>query len=300
MGGDTPPDVLFSAVLKLHKELGDAASLTIFATPEIITSLKLSPSIRHVHAEEVITMEEDPLFAVRRKQNASMSRGIHSLCDHSLDAFVSVGNTGALLANAMLSLPKLPGIERPALLTLMPTMKHEMAVLDVGANISPKAEDFVQFAAMGIAYQKCLGISTPTVGLLNIGAEAKKGTPELKKAYQLLSGQEGFIGNVEGRDAFKGDVDVLVTDGFTGNVFLKTAEGIATVILDQLERTAALEPIRAKLHYTEYPGAILCGVEGIVIKCHGDATATTLYHGMKGAYALVKNQFLTKIRLQLQ
>jgi glycerol-3-phosphate acyltransferase PlsX len=317
MGCDTPPSELFSAALKFHKNLGTRAQLVVFATPDIVQSLSCPAHIECVTVESFITMDEDPLFALRRKQNSSIHRGMQMLQQGKLAAFVSAGNTGALIASAKISLPMLPGIARPALLTLIPTKHNKIAVLDVGANINFQASHLLEYAAMGIAYQKCRGIKRPTVGLLNIGSEAKKGTPELREAYKHLEqlnmydtpDSARFIGNVEARDAFKGHIDVLVTDGFTGNVFLKTAEGIAAVILEQLKEKThehcseqvkiVLESMSYSLHYTEYPGAILCGVEGIVVKCHGDATADTLYHGINGALGLVENSFLDKIKSQL-
>ena len=170
---------------------------------------------------------------------------------------------------------------------------------------------------MGVAYQKARGIVQPTVGLLNIGSEKKKGTPELRETYQRLQALNRnsekntpiFIGNIEGRDVFQGNIDVLVTDGLTGNVFLKTAEGIANFIIDQLFESTneecsphlknALGALRQKLHYAEYPGAILCGVDGIVMKCHGDSTPRSLINGIKGAMRLAENNFLQKIKAQL-
>jgi glycerol-3-phosphate acyltransferase PlsX len=170
---------------------------------------------------------------------------------------------------------------------------------------------------MGIAYQRSRGIKKPKIGLLNIGSEAKKGTPELQQTYnQLLieakrpSAPFYFVGNIEGRDVFHGQLDVLVTDGFTGNVFLKTAEGIAAVILEELE-SATLEgcssslkntlgELRHRLHYAEYPGAILCGIDGIVIKCHGDASAQSIVRSITTASRLIEHSFLEQVREALK
>lgn len=203
-------------------------------------------------------------------------------------------------------------------MTLIPTKLEPVAVLDVGANVNVKAENLLQFAQMGIAYQKTRGIKHPTVGLLNIGEEKQKGTPELRKAYEILETLNRdapfdapiFIGNIEGRNVFHGNIDVLITDGFTGNVFLKTAEGIAGFILDQLEKVKLAEifpqlknminPLRHRLHYAEYPGAILCGVEGIVIKCHGESTPEAFINSIKGASHLVRHFFLEKIKSELK
>lgn len=215
-------------------------------------------------------MEDAPLAAIRSKRGSSLCIGIRMLKEGLLQAFISAGNTGALIACAKIELPELPGVERPALMTLLPTRLGEMAVLDVGANTTYKVKHLVQFAAMGVAYQKSRGIEVPKVGLLNIGSEARKGTPELQLAYNELlalskkkNASFSFSGNIEGRDVFNGEIDVLITDGFTGNVFLKTAEGIAAVIMEELHSPLIQESspqvkeilahLQQRLHYAEYP-----------------------------------------------
>ena len=263
-------------------------------------------------------MEDSPLSAIRRKRDSSLCTGIRMLKEGLLQAFISAGNTGALMACAKIELSMLPDVERPALMTLLPTQRGEIAVLDVGANISYTAEHLIQFASMGVAYQKSRGVQLPKVGLLNIGSEAKKGTPELRQAYDqllLLSQKKNssflFSGNIEGRDVFHGEIDVLVTDGFTGNVFLKTAEGMAAVILEELQSPlireypqqpmeGVLSKMRAKLDYAKYPGAILCGVEGIILKCHGNSKAQSLTHTIATASRLVKHAFMASLKKELQ
>lgn len=313
LGCDTAPEMLLQAIPSIFEELGQSATLTLFATQEVFAQMSLPPAIICHAVNEIVSMEDDPLVAVRRKKNSSMAVGMRMLKEQQIDAFISAGNTGALMANAMVYLGLLSGITRPALMALLPTKQSEIAVLDVGANITFTADHLVQFAAMGTAYQRSRGITRPRVGLLNIGSEAKKGTEQLREAYQKLQSLNTaethsflFVGNVEGRDVFKGEIDVLVTDGFTGNVFLKTAEGIASVLLDQLEENASeecsphlksvLEIMRQRLHYAEYPGAVLCGVDGIVVKCHGDSGPQALSNGIKGALRLVENAFLEKVR----
>jgi glycerol-3-phosphate acyltransferase PlsX len=318
LGSDTPPELLLSAVIKELPDLERGAFLTLFGTEELFKNLPSSSPISRVIATEIITMEDEPLIAARRKKNSSIVLGMRMLKQRALDAFVSAGNTGALMASAHLNLPMLPKIARPALLTLLPTKNKDIAVLDVGANVTCKADHLLQFASMGLAYQKTRGIAHPTVGLLNIGSEAKKGTPELREAYQrlkLLNKDSAldapiFIGNVEGRNAFQGEIDVLVTDGFSGNVFLKTAEGMAAFILDELQSSATeegspalktlLSTLQKRLHYAEYPGAILCGVEGIVVKCHGDSSPSALLHSIRVATSLIEHCFLEKIKLALK
>ena len=182
-------------------------------------------------------------------------------------------------------------------------MEHDaIAVIDVGANPSVTSDQLLQFAHMGIAYQKSRGIDHPKVGLLNIGSEATKGTPLLREAYQKLQELPHFVGNVEGRNALRDDIDVLVTDGFTGNVFLKTAEGIAKIITEELAYPSfedisdssyreALALLRHHLNYADYPGALLCGVDGIVMKCHGEVTTQALKSTVIAALRLVNHHF---------
>jgi len=311
LGSDTPPEELLSALLKFFLELKGSAHLFLFGTAPLFKGIPFPSKITPVPVSEVISMEDNPLSAIRHKRKSSLCTGIDMLKEGKLQAFISAGNTGALMAYAKMRLPDLPGIDRPALLTLLPTREQEIAVLDVGANTTFKAEHLYQFALMGAAYQRSRGVQNPTVGLLNIGAEAKKGTPELREAYKMLEKlkKARFIGNIEGRDVFQGHIDVLVTDGFTGNVFLKTAEGIAGVILDQLEESAQeecsphlkgmLSAMRTQLHYAEYPGAILCGVDGIVMKCHGNTSSQSFTHSVVSAIRLIKHDFLNQIRSYL-
>jgi glycerol-3-phosphate acyltransferase PlsX len=318
LGSDVSPDRLLQEILFFCKDLSPSVSLTLFGTAELFR--RVIPPVGHVFfqvVKEMITMEDAPLTAVRRKKDSSLCIGIRLLKEGHLQAFISAGNTGALMGCARLQLPALLHVERPALLTLLPTRQKEIAVLDVGANTSYKAQHLIQFAAMGVSYQRSRGIKIPTVGLLNIGSEAKKGTPELQRVYnQLLTGSKkssslyAFAGNVEGRDVFHGEIDVLVTDGFTGNVFLKTAEGIAGVILEELESSpledcsphmkGILAELRQRLHYAEYPGALLCGVDGIVIKCHGHSGPQSFIRSITTATRLVQHSFLDQIREELK
>ncbi len=313
LGSDSPPDIFIPAIAEIIEEFHGRLRLTLFATPEILAKTPPLKLVEHCAAEQVIEMDESPLKSVKQKKKASMIIAMKQLAEGKIDCLVSAGNTGALMASSKLFLGMLPGIRRPALLTLLPTESHPIAVLDVGADVRLKAEDLVEFASMGIAYQKCRGIEAPTVGLLNIGREAQKGTPELRKAHQLLQNlnkeKEIFIGNIEGKEAFQGLADVLVTDGFTGNIFLKTAEGISTFIFNQLNELiqekssemvkTVLGALRHRLHHAEYPGAVLAGVDKLVIKCHGDAKPISLINSVKASARLIEKQFLTQISTEL-
>lgn len=332
MGSDSSPAVLFNAVLQAAEQLDASSSLLVIATKSVVDELSrtLHPvmtssttgRIVFYIVSDYITMNEEPLAAVRRKKASSMVVGLRLLKKRQLDAFVTTGNTGALITSATLSLPMLPGINRPALLALLPTRNGSVAVVDVGGNVSCKAHHLVQFAHLGAAYQRCnLGIDAPKVGLLNIGVESKKGTSELRQAYQSLQEfsqdfvargldpRMHFLGNVEGREVFQGKVDVLVTDGFTGNVLLKTTEGISSFIFETLFENCpenspeifqqSLHDIKSYFNHEEYIGAILCGIDGVVVKCHGNASTKAIFNSIMGAINLVKKQLLMQIKQQL-
>lgn len=316
MGSDAPARELLKTILLHHELFENPIYLTLFGTSEVFEGISSpSPSIYFFPVQEAIYMHELPLAAIRRKPNSSLCIGIRMLKEGHLDAFISAGSTGALMSYAKLHLPSLSALKRPALLTLFPGHQSEIALLDVGASISYKATHLVHFAAMGIAYQKSRGITYPKVALLNIGSEAKKGTPELRSAYQTLeelSAQNNFqfIGNVEARNVFQTELDVLITDGFTGNVFLKTAEGIAFNILkmiieiDQenssLQLQKVLNELRQKLDYSKYPGALLAGIDKIVIKCHGEGSSLSILSSIHNACQLIKYNFISNVKEQLQ
>lgn len=320
LGGDTSPIVLFEAVLQAAHQLSQSnVTFIVLATHSVIKEIGLlarqraqevasSLHIEYHPVSETIEMVDDPLLAIRRKKDSSLVVGTHLLKKGELDAFVSSGNTGALIASTALTLPALPGIKRPALLALLPTAKGSVAVIDVGGTTTSKATYLIQFAQMGAAYQRCFHhIKKPTVGLLNIGVESKKGTSEVREAYEILRKQTPddnmhFIGNVEGRDVFQGGVDVLVTDGFTGNVFLKTAEGISAFILEYLHHTidkTLLPGIKRQFSHDEHSGAIVCGVDGLVIKCHGKSSVKELLNAILGAVNLVQNRFIAHLKSEL-
>ncbi len=296
MGNDNAPQTLLSAL----KGISIPSNVTLFAigSPEFA---HLASPFEYFSAKETIEMDEHPLLALRRKKNASIPMGMRLLKENKIDAFVSAGNTGALVSSAKMTVGVLPGILRPSLLTLMPTKKNPVAVLDVGANVQIKAAHLVQFALVGAAFQKTRGISHPKVGLLNIGSEPLKGTSELKLAYHELQKKRSiaFVGNIEGMTVFDGDVDVLVTDGFTGNVFLKTAEGIASLILDKIQGDLTELKKFQSLTLAEYPGAILAGIRGIVIKCHGYSTPKGFTNAVLGAIELAKEAFVQKLLNEL-
>lgn len=319
--------------MQAAEKFGPSYTLVVIATKTVVDQflplavalpLGQRAAITYQVVADSIAMGDEPLGAVRRKKGSSLVVGMRLLKKHQIDAFVSCGNTGALVASATLSLSRLPGVMRPALLATLPTEKGGVSVLDVGGNVSCKALYLVQFAHLGAAYQRAVkGIEVPKVGLLNVGSESKKGTKEVRQAYDLLKAycQEqvnaglplrmDFVGNVEGRDVFKGVVDVLITDGFTGNVLLKTAEGVASLIFGSLADVCqgggvsdafgkVVATLQKQFNYAEYPGAMVCGVDGVVVKVHGSASSKALYSSIIGAAECVQKQVISRIKQQLQ
>lgn len=303
MGGDNPPEQLLRALQALPSD--------IEIVPIGLPQFKNGPN--YVEAPTFISMDESPLSAIRRKKDSSLCIGLRLLKEKKIGALISAGNTGALVAGSKLILGNLKGILRPALLAVIPTKKQPVAVLDVGANVDVKASHLIQFAHLGAAYSKVKGIDKPRVGLLNIGSEEMKGTSELRAAYKKLAAQRDhsfdFIGNVEGKSAFEGNVDVLITDGFSGNIFLKTSEGIASLILDRfhslldpkeaIRLAPRIQDLQRHLHYAEYPGAMLAGANGIVIKCHGYSTPQAFLNAVLEAAELSRGGFAQRLNYQL-
>lgn len=325
MGSERSPAILFEAIEQVVGDFPEV-NFTAFVTQPALEAILLhhplqkSPVPRRLEFQivtDVIEMHDDPIESIRQKRNSSLVLGIKALKKRHLDGFVTTGNTGALIAGATLSLPRLPGIKRSALLATLPTEKGNVAIIDVGGNVSCKAGHLVQFAQMGAAYQRCCqGIKRPRVGLLNIGAESRKGTAEVRQAYQLLvecESHEGmeFVGNVEGREVFFGVADVIVTNGFSGNILLKASEGVSFFILQQLKkvlketvpadmRQSILNQLQQQFDYEEHHGAIVCGVDCVVVKCHGQSSPKGLLNGIRGAIQLVQSGFIDEMKQQMR
>ncbi|NMB45814.1 MAG: phosphate acyltransferase PlsX [Firmicutes bacterium] len=253
-----------------------------------------------VPARQTIEMDEHPVQAVRKKTNSSLVVGARLVREGEAQALVSAGNTGAAMAAALLYMGRVPGIERPAIAVPVPVVSGEAIILDVGANVDCRPQHLLQFAGMGRTYmQKVRGIANPTIGLLNIGSEGSKGNELTVKAYQLLE-QSGwnFAGNIEGREVFSGQTNVLVCDGFVGNIVLKVAEGLGMMLFDTMKEEFAVSKIaqfggllakqalhRAKrrLDYTEYGGAPLLGIDGVAIICHGSSNSIAIRNALSVA-----------------
>jgi glycerol-3-phosphate acyltransferase PlsX len=252
------------------------------------------------HAEEVITMSEPAATAVRKKRNSSIRVAASLVKAGRAQALVSAGNTGAVMAASKLILGSLERVDRPALAAVVPTLKGAAVILDVGANVDSKPHHLVQFAVMGHIYaKKILGIERPRIGLMSIGEEETKGNELIKEVHKALKEASlNFIGNIEGKDVYHGKADVIVCDGFTGNVALKISEGLIEVLLtilkEELTRTIAtkvgalltreaFKELKKRLDYSEYGGAPLLGVRGVSIICHGRSNANAIKNAVRVA-----------------
>ncbi len=279
------------------------------------------PRVRIVPATEVVTMEDSVEVALRRKKDSSMRRAIELVKDGTADACVSSGNTGALMAVARYVLKTLPGIDRPAIATYLPNAAGSgTLMLDLGANVDCEAEHLLQFAVMGTAFAAAGGHPNPRVGLLNIGEEVIKGNEMIKRAGELLrqahaEGRLNFLGNVEGNDIFKGTADIVVCDGFVGNVALKTSEGLAQMLTGMIRQEFTRSPwtklmalaampvlkrFRSRVDHRRYNGAALLGLRGLVFKSHGSADAFAFQQALERAYKAVEGQVVQEIERILE
>jgi glycerol-3-phosphate acyltransferase PlsX len=322
MGGDHAPGEIVTGAVRAREELGVQVLLVgdprqIEATLPPKTNLA---QVEIVPAEEVIAMDEEPLSAIRRKPRASINVAMDLVKEQRADAVFSAGHSGAAMAAALLRLGRLPGIDRPAIGTVFPTLiaGKPVLILDVGANVDCRPKFLEQFALMGSAYsQYVLGTNNPKVGLLNIGEEDSKGNDATVRAHQLLreNSQITFIGNAEGRDVLSGKFDVIVCDGFVGNVLLKFAEAVGGVILQILQEelpqglrgqigTALLKPnlkrIKQRMDHAEHGGALLLGVAGVCLIGHGSSQAPSIFNAIRMAKEAVDNQVLQRIQSQYQ
>ena len=296
MGGDAGPGTVVSALLKTLQRHTDV-DFILHGDEAVLKKLvdrqpKLKARARIEHASATVSMEDKPSHVLRRGKDTSMWHTVECVKDGKADVAVSAGNTGALMAVSMFRLGIIEGISRPAIAIIWPTLKGQCVVLDVGANVSATEEQLVDFAVMGEAFAHAiLGLQRPTVGILNVGAEEQKGNDGVKGAAQILRNSNlpmAFQGFVEGDDIAKGTVDVVVTDGFTGNIALKTAEGTARLMGSYLRQalkssilsrmgaviaSGALDMLRRKLDPRTQNGGVFLGLNGVVVKSHGGADA---------------------------
>ena len=269
-----------------------------------------------IHTTEVVNMNDTPQFALRNKKHSSMRLAIEQVQLNKADAVISAGNTGVLMATARYILRMIPGIQKPAIAKLLPTLKEHVCMLDLGANVSSTEENLLQFAVMGSQLMTNLyNIKSPKVGLLNIGHESIKGTETMRRSTQMLElSQLNFIGNVEGSDISIGDVDVVVSDGLLGNIALKTMEGTVRFIkqsfkhefernllskLVALLATPVLRRVRQQLNSDKLNGAVLLGLNGIVVKSHGSANKDAFFYALQHTYNEVICNSVDKLKKHL-
>lgn len=319
MGGDHAPSEIVKGCVKAAKKVratilvvGDRAAIESHLPKRF-----LPRNLEIVHCSDAIGMHEHPGPALRRRDQASLVVAARLVNEGRAQALVSAGNTGALHQIALLEIGRLKGVRRPALAALLPTEQQPAVALDLGANADCKAEYLVQFAHMGTAYASLvLGVTRPRVGLLNIGTEAGKGNSLVLQAHDLLSAASGlhFIGNIEPTGFFQGQADVVVCDGFVGNMMLKTAEAVSEFIMKRMRQAAtsnarakvggallrpSLRSLKQDISHTDHGGAMLLGLKGMVVKCHGRADWETVANGLRVAEQALAREVLTRIAERL-
>ena len=324
MGGDNAPDANIKGAIKAVNEI--KATVTLIGKEEIIRKKakeftnkeieEISDRLKIKNATETIEMEDGPTDAIKHKKDSSMVVGFKMLKEDEGDVFISAGNSGALLAGATLIVGRIKGIDRPALAGILPAYKSQLLLIDAGSNTNCKPINLLQFAQMSTIYlRNTFGIEKPAIGLLNIGTEETKGNDLVKESYQLLKEKSAelninFVGNVEGRDAFSGKIDAIVTDGFTGNVFLKTTEGIGKFVKRTLTESLtqnllaklctipclpAINRFKKTMDYKSYGGALFLGVKKPVVKAHGSSDEELFEFTIKQAEKFVENKAVEKM-----
>ncbi|MBE3590279.1 MAG: phosphate acyltransferase PlsX [Firmicutes bacterium] len=322
MGGDHAPQATVAGALQALAADPQLRLLLVGERTVVEAELRragASPSSRLEirHAGEVIGYDEEPVQAFRRKRDSSIAVGLRLVRDGQASAFVSAGSTGALMAGSLFTFGRIQGVRRPALVQVMPTLSGPgLVFLDMGATVAAAAEDLVQWALMGAIYaETVLGRPAPRVALLNVGTEAEKGPEEVKKAYQTLSRLRlNFIGNIEARELLSGAADVVVVDGFAGNIALKTVEGLARDLMRALKRELgsslrtklgawlalpALRRLAARFDAQEAGGAPLLGVNGLCVKCHGNSTPRAIAAGLRVGAGAARGRLVEAIARRL-
>ena len=325
MGGDNAPDANIKGAVKAVNQV--EAEIILIGKEEVIRERvkelfgkeieEISDRLKIQNATETIEMTDGPTDSIKHKKDSSMVVGFNMLKKDEGDVFISAGNSGALLAGATLLVGRIKGIDRPALAGILPSYKSRLVLMDCGANTNCKPVNLLQFAQMSTIYlRNTFGIEKPRIGLLNIGTEETKGNELVRESYQLLKEKSeelgiNFIGNVEGRDAFSGKIDAIVTDGFTGNVFLKTTEGLGKFVKKTLIESftesigtkisylIAKKPIKSlskAMDYKSYGGALFLGVKKPVVKAHGSSDEILFEFTIKQAEQFVKNRAVDKMK----
>ena len=330
MGGDNAPEATIKGAVKAINEI--SSEIILVGNEEIINKkvkeLYGKDNIKEIserliihNATEEITMEDIPTHAIKHKKDSSMVVGFRLLKEDEGDVFVSAGNSGALLTGATLLVGRIKGVDRPAMAPMLPSYKKGVMLMDAGANTNCKPINLLQFAQMANIYlQKIYNIEKPAIGLLNIGTEETKGNDLVKESYNLLKEESekygiNFVGNIEGRDAFTGKIDAVITDGFTGNVFLKTTEGLGKLVkrtlteslkknilsmLCALPAMPAIKRFSKTMDYKEYGGALFLGVKKPVVKAHGSSDEKLFYYTIKQAENFAKSGTVDIIKKEFE
>ncbi len=325
MGGDNAPDANIKGAVKAINQI--KAEVVLIGNQEVINGRikelygkndvsEISPRLSIHHTTETIEMKDIPTQAIKHKKDSSMVVGFNMLKEGVGDVFISAGNSGALLTGATLLVGRIKGIDRPALAGILPAYKSRLLLMDCGSNTNCKPINLLQFAQMASIYlRNTFGNEHPAVGLLNIGTEETKGNELTKESYKLLKEKSkdlniNFIGNVEGRDAFSGKVDILITDGFTGNVFLKAVEGLGKLVKRTLSESLkknilstiaaiptlpAINRFKKTVDYKEYGGALFLGVKKPVVKAHGSSDEKLFEFTIKQAEQFVENRAVERM-----
>ena len=320
MGGDDAPAVVVDGAVAAARHLHVQIAL-VGPTAVVDRELAAHPDatslgLHIVHAPEVIEMSESPIAALRRKPGASIKIAAELVASGQASALVSAGHTGATVMSAYTAFGMIPGVDRPALATTIPTRVRPAVLLDAGATVECRPQHLLQFAVMGSVYARlAFGIARPRVGLLSIGEEETKGNELTREAHRLLKGSPlNFIGNVEGREIYSGGADVIVCDGFTGNVVLKTSEGLVDTVEallgDELQGTfssqvgyllsrRAFRRFRRRVDYSEYGGAPLLGVAGLAIVGHGRSSVKAVRNAIAMAYRFATSDFIPRVEQEI-
>lgn len=314
MGGDHAPQSVVEGVNLALKQFSNIEILLYGVKEQLEKYVEPNERLTIVHCEEVILGEDDPVRSIRKKKNSSMVRMLEDVKEGMADACLSAGNTGAYMAGGLLKVGRIEGVLRPALLTTLPTIDGKgFLMLDLGANADAKPENLYQYAIMASIYaDKVRNINNPRVGLLNIGTEEAKGNELTKEVFKLLKESNlNFIGNVEARELLNNVADVVVTDGFTGNMVLKSIEGTASALMTMIKdifmastktKIAAalvkndLKSLKGKLDYSEHGGAALFGLSAPVIKAHGSSNGLAIYNAIKQAVTMVEKDVVSIVK----
>ena len=327
MGGDNAPDANIKGAVQAINEVKSTTEVLLIGNRDVINQRvkelygkddisEISDRLKIHHTTETIEMEDTPTVAIKHKKDSSMVVGFNLLKEGKGDVFISAGNSGALLTGATLLVGRIKGIDRPALAGILPAYKSRLLLIDCGSNTNCKPINLLQFAQMSSIYlRNTFNIENPAIGLLNIGTEETKGNELTRESYQLLKDNAeklniNFVGNVEGRDAFSGKIDAIVTDGFTGNIFLKAVEGIGKLVKRSLKESLkknilsilgsipclpAINRFAKTMDYKSYGGALFLGVKKPVVKAHGSSDEELFRFTIKQAEQFVENRAVEKM-----